>query len=185
MATQGINASLMTLSPAQIAQLPPNEQAQYIKGLTPSQQQIVAMEVQNQTISASRQFMRNSIERVAYMPVTGGSGVSATYSAGTTLYFDFPTVPGFAKGILITYSLTVNPAAGSSATYAVNAAAPWSIFSELQVLYNGPQIRTHPYIMKLMDQTLGFTRGQRNQVLAGVNDATIAAAIVGQTNFTV
>jgi len=180
-----MNSTLMLLTPAQIAQLPASEQQLYMKSLSPAQQQIVAQEVQQQIISANRKFMRNSIERVAYMPVTGGSGVNATYTSGTTLYFDFPTVPGFAKGILINYSITVNPAAGSSATYAVNAAAPWSIFSELQVLYNGPQIRTHPYIMKLMDQTLGFTRGQRNQVLAGVNDATIAAAIVGQTNFTV
>lgn len=184
-ATAGVNQTLMTLTPAQIASLPPAEQNQYMKGLSPAQQQIVAMEIQNQIISANRQFMRSSIERIAYMPVTGGSGVSATYSSGTTLYFDFPTVPGFAKGILITYSITVNPAAGSSATYAVNAAAPWSIFSELQVLYNGPQIRTHPYLIKVMDVLLGFSRGAQNRVLAGTNDATIAAAIVGQTNFTV
>lgn len=182
---QGMNASLMTLTPAQISQLPPAEQAQYMRGLSPAQQQLVAAEVQQQIVSANRQFMRSSLERVAYMPVTGGSGVSATYSSGTTLYFDFPTVPGYAKGILITYSITVNPAAGAAATYAVNAAAPWNIFSELQVLYNGPQIRTHPYIMKLLDQSLGFLRGAQNRVLAGTNDATIAAAIVGQTNFTV
>ncbi len=185
MATQGMNSTLMTLSPAQIAQLPATEQQQYMKGLSPAQQQIVAQEVQQQIIGANRKFMRNSVERVAYMPVTGGSGVSATYTSGTTLYFDFPTVPGFAKGILITYSITVNPATGSSATYAVNAAAPWSIFSELQVLYNGPQIRTHPYLMKLLDQSLGFSRGAQNRVLAGTNDATIASNIVGQTNFTV
>ncbi len=185
MANSGMNSTLMTLTPAQIAQLPAQEQQQYMKGLSPAQQQIVAMEVQQQIISANRQFMRNSVERVAYMPVTGGSGVNATYNAGTTLYFDFPTVPGFAKGFLITYSITVNPAAGSSATYAVNAAAPYSIFSELQVLYNGPQLRTHPYLAKILDQTKGFSKGAQNRVLAGVNDATIASNIVGQTNFVV
>ena len=183
--TAGINPTMALLTPAQIAQLPPQDQAQYMKGLSPAQQQMVAMEIQNQVISANRQFMRNSIERIAYMPVTGGSGVTATYSSGTTLYFDFPTVPGFAKGILITYSITVNPAAGSGATYAVNAAAPFSIFSELQVLYNGPQVRTHPYVCKVLDQLLGFSKGAQNRVLAGTNDATIAANIVGLTNFTV
>lgn len=181
----GVNPTMLTLTPAQIAQLPPAEQSQYMAGLSPAQQQIVAMEIQNQVVTANRQFMRNSVERVAYMPVTGGSGTSATYSSGTTLYFDFPVVPGFAKGILITYSITVNPAAGTSATYAVNAAAPFSIFSELQVLYNGPQIRTHPYICKLLDMVLGFSKGAQNRVLAGNNDSTIAANIVGQTNFTV
>lgn len=184
-ATAGVNNTMISLTPAQIAQLPPDEQQQYMRGLSPSQQQIVAMEIQNQVISANRSFMRNSIERTAYMPVTGGSGTTATYSSGTTLYFDFPTVPGFAKGILMTYSITVNPAAGSSATYAVNAAAPFSIFSELQVLYNGPQIRTHPIVCKVLDQTLGFSKGAQNRVLAGTNDATIAANIVGTTQFTV
>lgn len=175
------NATMISLTPAQIASLPPDEQAQQLRGLTPSQQAIVQQEVQNQIVTANRKFMRQSCERVAYCPVTGGSGTSATYSPGVTLYYDFPTVPGFAKGLLITYNLTVNPAAGSAATYATNAAAPWSIFSELQVLYNGPQVRTHPYFMKIMDQLKGFSRGQRNQVLVGNNDSTIAGQLVGQT----
>ncbi len=179
------NATMMSLTPAQIAQLPPDQQAQYMKGLSPAQQQLVQQEIQQQIISMNRKFMRQCVERTAYCPVTGGSGTTAAYSAGNTLYFDFPTVPGFAKSILVTYNLTVTPAAGTNATYAVNAAAPWNIFSELQVLYNGPQVRTHPYFLKVADQTLGFSRGQRNQVLAGTNDATIAANVVGTTPITV
>lgn len=178
------NATMMSLTPAQIASLPPDQQATYMKGLSPAQQQIVQQEIQNQIISANRTFMRKSLERAAYCPVTGGSGVSAAYTAGTTLFFDFPSVPGFAKALLITYNLTVNPAAGTGATYAVNAACPWNIFSELQVLYNGPQIRTHPYLMKVLDETIGFGRGQKNAVIAGVHDATIDANIVGATPLT-
>lgn len=125
-------------------------------------------------------FMR-SLEKVMYCPVTGGSGASATYTPGT-LYFDLPVAPsGFAKGLLIRYNLTVNPATASGATYAVNQAAPWNIFSEAQIQYNGTQARTHPYLFKILDQTKGWLRGQRNQVLAGNNDATIAASIVGST----
>ena len=176
-----VNTNNLSLTPAQIAALPAADQASYIKGLSPAQQALVQQEVQQSIISSNRNFMRNSCERTAYCPVTGGSGTTAAYTSGTTLYFDFPVVPGFAKALLITYNLTVTPNAGSSATYAVNAAAPWSIFSELQVLYNGPQIRTHPYFLKLIDQTIGFERGQRNQVVAGVNDATIAANVVGST----
>lgn len=175
------NATLMSLTPAQIAALPPDQQAQYMKGMSPAQQQLVQQEIQNQIISANRQFMRKSVERVSYCPVTGGSGVSAAYTPGTTLFYDFPSVPGFAKALLITYNLTVNPAAGTGATYAVNAAAPWNIFSELQVLYNGPQVRTHPFLMKVLDETVGFARGQKNAVIAGISDATITANIVGST----
>src|SRR5512146_70061 len=176
------NGTLMALTPSQIASLPADQQAQYMRGLSPAQQQLVQTEVQNQIVTANRRFMRQSVEKTAYMPVTGGSGVNAAYTAGgTTLYFDFPTVPGFAKGIIIHYSLTVTPATGTNATYAASPAAPWSIFSEVQVLYNGPQVRTHPIMFKFMDQLKGFSRGQRNQVLAGNNDATIAANIVGST----
>jgi hypothetical protein len=179
------NATLISMTPAQIAMLPPDQQAQQLRGLTPEQQALVQMEVQQQLVSANRKFMRMSVEKTAYCPVTGGSGTSATYSPGTTLYYDFPTVPGFAKGLLINYTMTINPAAGTGATYAVNMGAPWNIFSELQVLYNGPQVRTHPYFLKVLDQLKGFSRGQRNQVLAGNNDTAIAANVVGATPVTV
>jgi hypothetical protein len=125
-------------------------------------------------------FMR-SLEKVMYCPVTGGSGASASYVPGT-LYFDLPVAPsGFAKGLLIRYNLTVTPATAGGAAYAVNQAAPWNIFSEAQIQYNGTQARTHPYLFKILDQTKGFQNGQRNQVIAGNNDSTIAASIVGST----
>lgn len=176
-----VNTTMMSLTPAQIAALPPQDQAQYMRGMSPAQQQLVAQEQAKMLVDANRKFMRESIEKTAYCPVTGGSGVTAAYSPGTTLYFDFPTVPGFAKALLITYNLTVTPATGTNAVYAVNPAAPWNIFSELQVLYNGPQIRTHPFFLKCLDILLGFGRGQKNQVIAGINDSTIASNIVGTT----
>lgn len=125
-------------------------------------------------------FMR-SLEKLMYCPVTGGSGASATYAPGT-LYFDLPIAPsGFAKGLLIHYNLTVTPATAGGAAYAVNQGAPWNVFSEAQIQYNGTQARTHPYVFKVLDQTKGFLRGDRNRVLAGNNDNTIAASIVGST----
>lgn len=182
MAANTTNYNMISLNPAQIAQLPANEQAQYMKGMTPSQQMLVQQEAQNAIISANRNFMRQSIERTAYCPVTGGSGTTANYSAGTTLYFDFPTVAGFAKALIIHYNLTVTPASGSSATYALTQAGKFAMFSELQVLYNAAQVRTHPYFAsKFMDQALGYLKGGQNSVLAGNNDSTIAANIVGSS----
>ena len=127
-------------------------------------------------------FMR-SLEKIAYCPVTGGSGVTATYTVGTTLYFDLPVVPsGFAKGLLIKYNFTsVKPATAGGAAYALNQAAQWAIFSEIQVQYNGTQIRTHPYFLKVLDMTRGRMAGAQNKVLSGNNDATIAATICGAT----
>lgn len=184
MANMSTNASMLSLTPAQLAALPPNEQAAYMKGMSPSQQALVAQEIQQARISTNRQYMRSSVEKVAYMPVTGGSGTSATYSPGTTLYFDFPNLAGFAKGVLITYSIQITPASTGSPTYKANQAAPWNIFSELQVLFNGPQVRTHPYLLKILDQLRGFQTGAQNKVLAGNNDATIAAALVDTTPIT-
>ena len=84
---------------------------------------------QQQQIAANRAFMRGSLERTAYCPVTGGSGASATYSAGNVLFFDLPVVgSAFATALLITYNITVTPTSSGTASYTANAAAPWNIF---------------------------------------------------------
>ena len=136
--------------------------------------------MQAAVIAQNRAFMRGSLERVAYCPVTGGSGTTAAYSPGTTLYFDLPVVgSGYAKALLITYNVYFQLT--NSGTYTVNAAAPWNIFSEIKLDYGNTQVRTHPYFLKVMDQLTGFQTGQRNQVLAGNNDNTISSNIVGST----
>jgi hypothetical protein len=139
--------------------------------------------MQAQQIAANRAFMRGSLERVAYCPVTGGSGTSATYSPGQVLFFDLPVIgSAFAKGLLITYSIQITPTGGF--TYNANAAAPWNIFSEIKLDYGNTQIRTHPYFLKILDVIKGFGYGQKNQVLSGVNDANLAAQIVGSQPLT-
>lgn len=146
------------------------------------QQANVAADQQSQQIAMNRAFMRGSLERVAYCPVTGGSGTTASYVPGNVLFFDLPVVgSAFAKALLITYSLTVTPTSSGTASYLANAAAPWNIFSEMKLDYGNTQIRTHPYFLKVLDQIQGYQRGQRNQVLGGVNDANLAAQIVGTT----
>lgn len=136
---------------------------------------------QQAVIQANRNFMRGSIERVAYCPVTGGSGTSATYNPGTTLFYDLPVVgSGYAIGLLITYN--VNFTLNNTGTYAVNAAAPFSLFSEIKLDYGNTQIRTHPYFAcKVLDMLKGYQTAAQNRVISGNNDATIAANIVGST----
>ena len=171
------NQTMLALTPAQIMSLPADQQQQYLAGLSPQQRAIYSAEIVNM---GNADFMRNSIEKTAQCFVTGGSGQTAAYSStGSTLSFDLPTTQGFAKGLLLQYNLTVTLAAGSSALYVATQTAPYSLFSRIELDYNGPQIVTHPYLFKLLDQVKGFTRGAQNRVLAGNNDATIASHLVG------
>lgn len=180
----------MLWTPDQIAALPPDQQAAVIGTLPKNQQAAaqtsVAASAAQMIIKANRAFMRKALERVAPCEVASGSGITANYAPGSTLTFKFPTVgSAFAKALLITYSISITPATGTGAAYAANAAAPWNIFNELDVNYNGAQIKTHPYICKILDQLKGFQKGQQNDVLAGNKDATIEAQIVGTTPLTV
>ncbi len=158
-------------------------QAQYNQ--QQQQQAIQALIAQQQQQALRKQdldFMR-SLEQIAACPVTGGSGQTATYAVGSTFYFDLPVMPsGFAKGLLIKYNFTsVKPATGTAAAYALTQAAQWAIFSEINLQYNGAQIRTHPYFLKIQDMLRGRMAGAQNKVLAGNNDSVVAASICSST----
>lgn len=174
----------LQLTPGQVAALPADQRQQYMRNLSPSEQALVTQASRDQKIANNRKFMRQSIKKYAYCPVSGGSGVTAAYNAGTTLVFDMPVVgSGFATGLIINYNLTLTITGGTD-VLALNAAAPFSIFSEMLLNYNGAQIRTHPYILKLLDMTKGFARGAQNAVLAGQSNATITAQINGTSGTT-
>lgn len=173
---QGTPQRGLLLTTAQIANLPPSQQSAYINSLSPSEKQLVMAEMANKKQKDNRNFMHKAFERVAYMPASGGSGNTQAYTPGTTLVYDFPVIGGgYAMGILIRFSINLTFAAGTGATYALNAAAPFNIFSELQVIYNGQQIRTHPYVIKLLDQLAGYAKyPQQNGVVANMqNSATV------------
>lgn len=158
----------MVLTPAQISTLPPDQQTPYLRGMSPEQQAMVAQAGRDATLASNRRFMRQSVEKIAYCPVSGGSGVTAAYSAGTTLVFDLPVVgSGYAKSLIITYNLTLT-LGGTSPVVQANAAAPFNIFSEMLLNYNGAQCRLHPYLMKVIDQALGFTRLAQDGLVSGV-----------------
>lgn len=146
--------------------------------------QMTAAQNAQQIQAMNLAFMQQSLEKVAYCPVTGGSGTSATYTPGTTLYFDFPQLGGaYIKGLLVTYSLTVNPLTGTS--YALTAADLWAMFSEIKLDYGNTQIRTHPYFLKVIDQLLYKSSGKQNSVTSGQNDSNLTTQINGNTNITV
>lgn len=173
---QGTPQRGLLLTPAQIANLPPQQQTAYMNSLSPSERNLVAAEIASKKQLDNKMFLRKSFERVAYCPASGGSGNTQVYSPGTTLVYDFPVIGGgYAKGLLIRFTLNLTFAAGTGAAYTLNQAAPFNIFQELQVVYNGQQIRIHPYIIKVLDQTAGYAKyPQQDGVIAGVqNSATI------------
>lgn len=170
---QGTPAKGLLLTPSQVANLPPSQQSAYISSLSPAEKQIVAQEMASKKTMDNRNFLRKSYERLAYMPASGGSGNTQAYTQGTTLVYDFPVVGGgYAKGILVRFSINLTFAAGTGATYALNPAAPFNIFQEIQVVYNGQQVRMHPYILKVLDQVSGFGKyAQQNGVSQGLQQS--------------
>lgn len=156
-------------TPDQLAIMSPDQRAAYISSLPADQQAAVAQDMAASIKEANRTFMRRSIEKVATCPPTSGGGVTTqAYVISASLSFDFPTANGgYAIGLLINVSVNLTLAAGTGATYAANAACPWNFFKEIDVTYNGNQIRTHPYFLKVLGQTYGYARAQAAQVLAG------------------
>lgn len=178
MAASTQTSAQLALTPQQILQLPPAQQQAYVASLSPNQQAMFHAEAM---AIGNADFMRNSVEQPIYCPVTGGSGTSAAYTAGTTLMFDLPQTQGYAKSLLIRYSLTVTPVAGSGATYQLTPAAQWAIFSRIVLNYGNQQINTHPYFLKVLDLAEGRMTGAQNKVLSGQNDSQITTQIVDTT----
>lgn len=173
---QGTPQRGLLLTPAQIANLPQAQQTAYMNSLSPAERNLVAAEIANKKQQDNRMFLRKSFEKIAYCPASGGSGNTQVYSPGTTLVYDFPVVGGgYAKGLLIRFTINVTFATGTSAAYTLNQAAPFNLFQELQIVYNGQQIRTHPYIIKVLDQTAGYGKyPQMDGVPANMqNSATV------------
>lgn len=176
----GGNQSGLLLTPNQIAQLPPNEQQARMRNMTPAEQNLVAMESRNMKAQANRRFLRKSIERAAYCPAAGSGANTQPYTLGTTLTFNFPTVGGaYIKGLLIRWSLNLTFAAGTGATYALSDSAPYTIFSEIDVLLNSKQVYTHPMIIPVLEATNGFGKPPLNGVAAGLPNLTVMNNVEG------
>jgi|SRR5579885_1316034 hypothetical protein len=157
-----------TVSPQQYAGMTPAQQQAYLRTLPADQQQALVQAATSLTTNANRQFMQKSIRKLAPCPNASGAGYSQTYAPGATLVWDLPVIAGgVAAELLIVYNVLVNPATGTGAAYAANASAPYSLFQEVDVTYNGTQVRTLAYFLKLMSMLRGFQRSGPGLVIAG------------------
>lgn len=153
------NQSGLLLTPNQVLMLPPGEQQARMAAMTPAEQNLVAMEAKNMKKQANARFLRKSIERLAYCPAAGSGANTQPFTSGTTLTFNFPTVGGaYIKGILIRWSVNLTFAAGTGATYALSDSAPYTLFSEIDILLNSKQVYTHPMIIPVLEALYGYAK---------------------------
>lgn len=154
------------LTPDQLAIMSPDQRAAYISSLPADQQASALANMQASIKEANRTFMRRSIEKVATCPPTAGGGVTTqAWVASTSLSFDFPTANGgYAIALLINVSVNATLTTGP---FTANAAAPYNFLKEIDITYNGNQVRTHPYFLKILGLAMGYGRNQPFQVVAG------------------
>lgn len=162
--------SLISLPYAQrqaaIAALPADQQAQ-------AQAQVAQLQRQ-----MNRDYMAYSILQQAVCPPSSGSGTTQNYSAGGDLIFNLPTAGGaFARSLIVKLSLSIVCAAGTSATYAVNAGRAWALIDRVRVNFNGSQHSFRPQILPYLETMRGYLRSRTGNILAGNADATIGALI--------
>ena len=152
--------SLISLPYAQrqqaIAALPADQQAQL-------QAQVATLQRQY-----NRDYMARSLVQQAVCPPQSGSGVTQNYAAGADLIFNFPTAGGaFVRALLVKLTLSVNPAVGTGAAYALNAGGALALIDRIRVGFNGTQHNFRPFILPFLEKMRGYLRNSSNTILAG------------------
>lgn len=155
-------------SPQQYASLSPSQQQAYLRTIPPDQQAALVSAATQLVQNANRQFMAKGIRKIAPLANAAGAGYSQNYVAGSTLIYDLPVIAGgVAAELLLVYSLTVNPATGAGAAYGVSVAAPENIFQEIDVTYNGTQVRALAYFYRVLSVLRGWNRPKPGLVIGG------------------
>jgi len=172
------------ITPNQLIGMSPSQRAAFLDEAYPDPKSRAAAQQQYTDMRAdlNRQYMEGTLPKWAICPPSGSAGTFNTYATGTTLYWNLPTASGaFCTDLLFEVNVSLAFAAGASAVYAANAAAPYSLFSEIRLVFgSGNQVRTIPYITKILFPTRGYDRSLPSKALQNAN-ATIDSNIVGTT----
>ena len=168
------------MTSASLAGLSPAERQAYFQSLSPDQSASAQADFASYTRKANAHYMALTQQKRAYCPPLGG-GTTATYSAGGTLVFDFPSAGGaFAEAIEVVCNIGLTFAAGTGATYALNQLAPLTLFDRIQILLNGVQHNFRPYILNYLGLLRGYGKpGEPTSVLAGNSDSNYQAIFNG------
>lgn len=135
------------------------------------QQQAAAMAAAMQR-KQNREFMMLSLNKEVLCQQASGGANQQSFVAGQPLTYNITSSNNsFLTGFWVKSSLVVNLAAGASAVYAPNAAAPLSLIDSIQVLYGGTQHNFRPYILKCLSQMQSeYGQSQPRSILAGQSD---------------
>ena len=145
------------LTPAQLAAMDVNQRRAYFSSLPADQQQSQQAAYNIYRNQSNRNYMRTTLRKYAVCPPQSGNALNQPYATATQLTYNVPTAEnGFLEEFIIQVSLTVTLAAGTSATYQLNAAAPLNVIQEIDVLYGNIQMRFRPYILRYLKQLLGY-----------------------------
>lgn len=108
-------------------------------------------------VAMNREYMRRTIRHLAIAPQASGGALTQPFSSGTTLsYLIQSSNNAFLEALRIRVALTVTPAVGTGATYALNAAAPLNVIDSIQILYNNTQMNMRPVLRKVLRQLSGY-----------------------------
>ncbi len=134
----------------------------------------------------NRAFMALSIRKKALAQQANGGANNQAFIAGQPLTYNIPSANnGYLVGFWVNCLLVNTLAAGTSAVYALNAEAPWSLIDSIIVNYGGPQHNYRPYILKHYFQMLtkmaqawprSVLSGQTNSYMQSYYNSTSANA---------
>src|SRR5438270_9668957 len=147
------------------------------QSLTAAQQQALAAQQAAMQRDQNRAFMAMSLRKKALAQQANGGANNQAFVAGQPLTYNIPTANnGYLIGFWVNCLLVNTLAAGTSAVYALNAEAPYSLIDSIVVNYGGPQHNFRPYILKYYFEMQGqgamwFPR----QILAGQLNAFMQA----------
>lgn len=173
-------------TPAQLAVMSVPQRQAYFNSLSPADQAQQRAMYQAYLLQMNREYMRTALRKWVKCPQAAGSALFQAYSAGQQLTWNVPSANNaFLEEVLILCQFTVNCAAGTSATYAINAGAPLTLLDRVQVLYNGTQINLRPYVRKYYKMLRGYQKlSFPSQVLAG-QSVSYVQTYEGTTTFPV
>lgn len=140
-------------NPMAIAQMDAAARQAYFASLPPDRRAAELASYRRVQMEMNRYYMRNTVRKRAVAVQSSGGAYTQNWSAGAALNFTIPSAQNaFLEGFFVRHQLTVTPATGTAAAYALNAAAPLSLYDNITVNYNGVQHRFRPYILKTWQQ---------------------------------
>ena len=158
----------------QLATMDATTRATAIAAMPADQQAVTQRQVRS---FLNAQFMNLSLKRYTRAIQSSGQGTQQTYVPGQQLFYTIQTKEnGYMTGFWLEVNVPMIFAAGTGATYQLNAAAPLNLIKHVAVMYGGVVHDFDTYMLKYLHQLSGARRaGLPETVMIGQSDAGIEA----------